>query len=439
MAGAALALLLTFADPSYGATPGTETANEAIAISANPQSVGTGSTLTLDQVLTAAKERNPEIRSMRSMWEALKERPAQERALPNPMLTYQGMNEVGSYRFPNASENRFEVQQAFPFFGKRGLKGKVALADAKAKEFEYQTIVRDVIFMVKETYYDLYSVQRALTITRAQEDLLKQMESAALAKYKVGEVTQQDVLKAQAEISMLKTRILDLEQQDATLKATLNQLMNQPAESPLGLASTEPPKEFDLEAGDLLRAARENRPEINQAQAKIDRNVSYRALMKKEYWPDYRLGLEYRSFQESTDMMMFSLSVDLPLWRGKYKAGVQEATKMVESELLAKEAIERQSAADVQSAYFKLQSAQRTLDLYRTALIEQAEARFRASESGYRTGQIGFLDLLESERFLLDTRVMAAMAEGALGISWARLERAVGTDLTPGSAKSSQP
>ena len=61
-------------------------------------------------------------------------------------------------------------------------------------------------------------------------------------------------------------------------------------------------------------------------------------------------------------------------------------------------------------------------------MIPQAEARFKASDAAYRTGKGDFLDLLESERFLLNARTLAAMAEGNLGMQLARLERAAGTD-----------
>jgi cobalt-zinc-cadmium efflux system outer membrane protein len=112
---------------------------------------------------------------------------------------------------------------------------------------------------------------------------------------------------------------------------------------------------------------------------------------------------------------------------------------MVESAKFSLEAAERQTAADVQAAFFRLQSAQRTFDLYDKSIITQAEARFDASEAGYRTGRVGFLELLESERFLLDTRVAAAMAEGQLGMALARLERATGLDLMSGSPSNQRP
>jgi outer membrane protein TolC len=191
------------------------------------------------------------------------------------------------------------------------------------------------------------------------------------------------------------------------------------------------PEDFDT----LSALAATNRPEIRAAQAQVERYELEKRLMAKEYLPDYKLGLEYRDIGNSDDMLMFSLSFDLPIWRSKYSAGVREAEQMRASSLAAREGAERRSANDVQDASFKLQTARRTLSLYRNELIPQAEARFNASEAGYRTGQIDFMDLLESERFRLEARMMAAMAEGAVGMQSARLERAVGIALPPGGSE----
>jgi outer membrane protein TolC len=133
-------------------------------------------------------------------------------------------------------------------------------------------------------------------------------------------------------------------------------------------------------------------------------------------------------------MVMFTVGIDLPVWRSKVRAGVREAELMKASSQAAREAAEKNSARDVQDAYFKLLTAQRTLALYQTELIPRAEARFNASETGYQTGKVDFMDLLESQRFLLSVRIMAAMTEGNIGMQFARLERAVGTDLPSGPA-----
>jgi cobalt-zinc-cadmium efflux system outer membrane protein len=409
----------------------------AVALAAEPVEIV--SSLTLDQVVAEALQKNPQLRSMRAKWEAMKERPVQERTLPNPMLAVKGENAPDNFSFPKTQETRVEVEQTFPWFGKLGLKGKVAEKEAEVMQREYEAMLREVMMMVKESYFDLYAVQRSLSITRSEEDVLKQMQKIAEAKYGVGEVTQQDVLKAQAEISMLQARILELEQQESVLKAKLNQLLNRRADSPLGLAVTEPQREFEFQADQLFGLAEKTRPEIKQARAQIERSQHERDLMKKEFFPDYRLGLEYghmnsgyTDFSGSENLLMFTVGIDLPVWQTKYRAGVREANKMIESTQAALEATEKQTSYDVQDASFKLLTARRTLDLYKTALVPQAEARFQASDAGYRTGKVDFLDLLESERFLLNARVMAVMAEGNVGMQLARLERAVGTDLKPG-------
>ncbi len=394
---------------------------------AEPQEIARS--LTLDEVVDAAVRDNAQLHALRARWEAIRERPVQARTLPNPMFQYAGMDMTDRGNWPNTEEKRFMVEQSFPWFGKLGLKGKIAEKEAEADEHMYQAMLREVIMMVKENYFDLYAVQRSLSITHAEEEVLKRMTRIAETMYATGVRTQQDVLKAEAELTMLKQKLLELEQQEVVIKARLNNLLNRRADSPLGLAVTAPDVEGEPDLEQLFRIAEEQRHEIEHAQAQIERNRYERQLMRKESFPDYKLGVEYRNFREGDDMVMMIVGFDLPIWRTKYRAGVREAEKMIESSQAAKEATERQVSLDVRDAQFKLVTARRTRELYRTALIPQAQARFDASEAGYRTGKVDFMDLLESERFLLSARVMAAMAEGNVGMELARLERAIGTEL----------
>ena len=404
----------------------------AIALYAEPQEIA--SSLTLDEVVADALQGNPQIHAMRARWEAAREKPAQKRTLPNPEFMYMGMDSTSGYSFPNTPEKRLELDQPFPWFGKLGLQGRIAEQDAQAMQREYEATRHEVLMEVKESYFDLYAVQRTISIARAEVDVVRRIEQIAETKYATGTATQADVLKAQAEITTLKQRLLEMEQQEVTLKAKLNQLLDRPADSPLGLAVTEPTLEFKANAPDLFALAEKSRPEIQGATAEVQRSQLERQLMNKEFFPDYRLGVQYRDIAGG-DMVMFIVGFDLPIWQTKYHAAAREAKKTIESSQAALEAVEKQTSFDVQDSHFKLLTAQRTVELYRAALIPQAEARFSASEAGYRTGLVDFLDLLESERFLLTARVMEATAEGDVGMQLARLERAVGTDLTKAEEK----
>lgn len=394
------------------------------------------SSLTLDQVIAEALRNNPQVRSMQAKWEAAQERPTQERTLPNPALTFKGGNGVDDFNFPRTQETRVGVEQTFPWFGKLGLRGEVAEKDAAIVHHEHEAMELEVVASVKEAYFDLYAVQLSMSITRAEEDVLKEIETIAESRYATGAASQQDVLKAQTETTMLKQQLLDLEQQEATAKAKLNLLLDRPADSPLGLAVSPPVLETEVDTGRLFDQAEKGRPEIRRAQMDIERNEAQRNLMKKEFYPDYRLGLEYghmeggyTDFSGSENQLMVTIGFDLPIWRTKYRAGLREAEKMIESSRATLEAAEKQISYDVQDAHFKSLTARRTVELYKNSLIPQAAARFKASEVAYRTGQVSFLELLESERFLLNARVMEAMAEGNLGIQLARQERATGAGV----------
>jgi outer membrane protein TolC len=379
---------------------------------------------------------NAELKSLHAKWEAMQERSAQVGALPNPMFTYSGMDMASGGTWPNTSEKRFMVQQEFPWFGKRALMERIAAEDAEAMQREFETMTREVVMMVKESYFDLYAVQQVITITRDEQDVVRRMEKVAETMYATGDRSQVDVLKAQAEITMLKQKLLDFQSRESTLKAKLNMLLNRRADSPFGVAVTPPETEFSGSLDTLFAVAATNRPEVKAAQAQVERYELEKKLMAKESLPDYKLGLEYRDIAASDNMVMFTISVDLPVWRSKYRAGVFEAEKMRASSQAAREAAERQSDFDVQDSAFKLQTARRELELLRMELIPQAEARFDASEAGYRTGKVDFMDLLESERFLLGAKMMVAMTEGNTGMQAARLERAVGRELKTGTPDS---
>lgn len=385
-----------------------------------------GAPFTLDNAVQWALRNNAKLRSLRARLEALGERPAQTGTLPDPMFTYSGMDATSGGNWPNTAEKRYSLDQDLPGFGKRSLRRGVALKAAEAAGRELDAAVLDTSLKVKETYFDLYAAQQILAITRDEEAVLRNMADIAATMYAAGSRAQSDVLKAQAELTLLKQKQQDLAAQETVLKAKLNTLFNRAAGSALGTAEPPPATNFPESAESLADLARASRPELKAARARIEQSELETRLMARESLPDFRVGMEYRDQGTGEDMAMVSLGVQLPLWRSRYRAAVREAEHMRAAGVAAQEAVERQILLDVQAACAELQAARRSLELYRNELLPQATARFRASEAGYRAGTLDFMDLLESERFLLDARRMAVMAESAAGAQAARLERAIG-------------
>lgn len=383
--------------------------------------------LTLMAVVADALAGNPNLLATRAKWEAMKNRPAQAGAPANPMFTVRGMDMADGGDFPDANEKQYAIEQPLTGFGKGRLRRQAADYEAQGMEFEFETLALDLTRDVKETYHGLWSARQARDIVRDETNVLARLEAVAQTVYAAGQSSQTDVLKAQTELTMLEPRLLDLDAQIGNLESKLNVLMGRAVDGPIEIA---PPPELPDPKGradELLGIAEQNRPEIKRAAAGLAQARTERTRMGRESLPDYRLGFEYRTFRDNEpDMAMFMVSVELPIWRGKFRAGIREADQMVVSGQAALDAARQQADLDARQAWFDAQTAQKTAHLYRNTLIPQAQTRFEASEAGYRTGRVDFMDVLESERFLLEARVMAAMAEGEAGMQAARLERALG-------------
>jgi outer membrane protein TolC len=187
-----------------------------------------------------------------------------------------------------------------------------------------------------------------------------------------------------------------------------------------------------------------------RARARIAEAGAMIELAKKEYFPDVTLGLTYTLVGEredaagramppegnGDDVVGLMAGVNLPVWRKKLAAGVEEAS---ERELAAQEGL-RGVATDIAKALGDLlQRIPLTAEqyaLFDEVLAIQAEEALRSAEAAYSSGALGALDLLDAERVLLEVRIATARTLADLAIAVARLEGAVAAPLAPAVAGS---
>jgi outer membrane protein TolC len=395
-----------------------------VAGAAEATNVGADSTgpRTLDEYLRLARDANPTPRVATARALAARERVGVAKGYPDPTLAY------GYYTAPDAMKGRQEVmlRQEIPFPGKLGLRGEVASRQAGVASRMADATVLDVDLDIKTAFYRYVGLTETARVLEAEAALLGRMRDVALVRYEAGAVEQPDVLKVELALSRLADETTLNRREIAATRARLNELIGRDATSPLLNPTWSVPDASVIDRVAFADSARARRPEVAGAREEIAMADASRRLAKREFIPDFMLGVNYEFGAGEESWWELMAGVNLPIWIGKRRAMVREAEAMQRSAGYRLQEETLRTLREVEEAAERARAARERLERFDNLILPQAEATFASSEASYRTGRADFLDYLDSERMLLETRKEYAMVVADLGMQLAALERAVG-------------
>ena len=407
--------------------------------SANPYS--TNNDARLAAYVAEALERNPGVRESLARYRAALQRLPQAAALPDPMLEVTQFARAPETRV-GAQTTSLGVSQRFPWFGKRGDRRQAAAKEAAVLARNHEAAQAEVVRRVKLAYYDLAYIDRAMRISEQDLDLLDHFETLAQARYAQGVGLQQAALKLQAEITRGLANLETLRRQRTDAETVLNKLRNRRAEEPAPRVELPPaPAAPHVDFAALREAAQRHRPEIAAAFERIESAEKRLHLARTERLPDVTVGAGFINVlgrrglaaglpppaSNGKNIYSVTVGVNLPLSRRKYDAAVFEATeRLIAARQRYRETVNEAGLA-VRAVGFRLQTIRRQIDLFQGALLPQAEQALRSTEAAYATATVGVLDLLDSERMLLEVRLGLARLQSDFMKSLAEMERTLGT------------
>lgn len=392
----------------------------------------------VDQVL----ERNPRIAAAQARARAARAQAPQAKALPDPML--------GATGFASTPETRVGPQtiigtlsQRLPWFGKLGLRETAALQRADALDAEVEAQRLELVTETRRLFYEIGFLDAWHDVLAADRETLIHYEELARARYASGVGIEQAVIKIQAEITKDDTRLLDIGTRRATLVAALNSLRDLPQNTEVPKLELPRYPEVTLEREALRARALALRPEISQADAEIARAQTFVDLAQKEYKPDVTLAATYTivgsrgdpagiaapPLDNGKDVFAVSASINLPIRRGKLKAGLREAAEIRTSATEGKRSVITGIDRSLGELTERLMLTWQQLRLFERVLGIQADQSLRSAEAGYSAGSLNSLDLLDAERVLLEVRTATERARADYAIALSRLEGAVGEAL----------
>ena len=387
--------------------------------------------LSIKNAVSEAIKSNPEILAANRSYEAAKARIPQELLPEDPMLEYNyDEMRAGVMDLAGKPMRSYAISQKMPFPTKLLLRSNMASKDAKISYEGYREKERDVISRTKSAYLELWLLEKSIEITKESEALLEQFSSSAAARYSLGKASQQDALKAQLELAKVKNNLVTLNQRRDIAQAKLNILMNKDPRTGLVIDRDLPHFQINGSLDELCDMAKKLRPQLRAFRYAVERGKSAYLLAWNEFLPDLSARYEQMILDGVGDKWAGMVGVSVPIWFWEKQAS---GVRQMKAELAMFKAeynmMENMALFDVKEAYAKIESYKKLVETFETSFMPQAEQALKASLTGYEANQIDFLNLLDSQRMLLEIKVDYYRMLVDLEMAKAELEKAVGADL----------
>ena len=388
--------------------------------------------LPLADVVSEAVAKNPEIAAAQKRYDAARQRPTQERSLPDPMVST-GYSANGR-PWPGAglgteptSNIGFMVSQDVPYPGKLNLRASIASREADAVSQEIAAARLSVTARVKQAYYRLaytYAVGDVLTRNR---DLLDTLLKVSENRYAVGQAAQQDVIKAQTQLSILELQLERVRQERATREGELNALLARSTTTAVGQPEDLQLTAFDTSLDVLVALANEHAPMLRRDQIMVDRSQLAVEAARKEYKPDFGVTGGYYYMGAMPPMYEFRFDVKIPLQRARRAAAVAEQLNTVEQARSTYDSTRLGLQGRIQEDYQMASTSVRLATLYRQTVLPQARLALESSMASYQTGAVDFLSVLTNFGAVLEYEMTYFDELNAFHTAASRLEEMTGT------------
>lgn len=369
----------------------------------------------LEDFVRYALGHHPDLDAAFQRWRAAVERIPQARTLPDPRVSLAVVLDQVDSSAEYMGE-QYTIEQMFPWFGTLALGGDMALARAHAEAQRYEATRLQVVDQVSRAYFEYAFQCHAVLIAGENLDLLVDLEAVTRTMFRTGAATLADVNRAQIEIGRLDDQVRSLEDLVGVAAAELNVALGRSVHARLPATPMRPtlhvmaalPAYTDAQ---WLVLARQNNPELVAARHDAEQQHLAIALARKSYYPDVAVGVEYARDgsarlamidQGGADMIAGMISVSVPIWRGKYEAGVREAQALASEAHRRIESREIRLEADLKRELVNHRDSLRKLELYGDTLLPMARQTLTTTEMAYRAGTASFSELIDTQRVLLE-------------------------------------
>jgi outer membrane protein TolC len=396
----------------------------------------------LAHLVDTALANNPELKSSQARWQMYASKAKQASTLEDPMFMFKLQNmlvrEPFVFNKDPQSARVIGISQQLPFWGKRALRQEVAQFEAESYKWSIEERKLELARMVKETYYQIWAVDKSMEIVAKNLRILADFVTIAESKYSVGQGVQQDIYKAGLEKSKMLDMQINLTQQRKSLAANVNYLLYRPGNTPVGTVADFVLPQLPFSAEQLNQIALESRPQIKSLASLTSKGQASHRLAQKEFYPDFNLSFEYMfkdaittemSTDPGYDMFTLGVTFNLPFQQQRRHAMIAESTSETTMATEELNGLKSTISYTINDTLAQLERRRKLVELYKGGIIPQAEQSLESAVISYRVNKVDFLTLLDGRMslFTFERELNESQAEYMMGV--AKLEATVGIEL----------
>ncbi len=348
---------------------------------------------------------------------------------------------IGVVTLPPPSPNLYDARLVltYPLSSGGRIEAQIAMAEANLKgaEATFERIKQQIIFAVRQAYYQLLLAQAGLdsanhTVTQAAENL-------RVARARVASGVSPKFDEVQADVALAAARQAQVRARNGVAQAVqgLAGLVNLPLDTPLAPQDPFAVTAVQTSLDRLIARALEARPELVEVQAR--QAAAQAGIALTESGARLNLGLSGAFDYSNTNafipgtQLSSTWSVTLAATLNVSDGGltterINEARQRLEQLKAAEEAQRQAIELEVRQAYLNLLSAREELT-GADALLAQAAEALRIAKVRFAAGVGTSLEVLSAQASSSQAEVAKAQALFTYNVARAALVRAVGAEV----------
>jgi len=388
---------------------------------------GSSRTLSLPQALQRVLAANPRLTAAERDIGIATGLKVQAGALPNPDLSFELDNALGSgpYKGLRSAETNLQLSQLIELGGKRQARLAAGEAGVDTAVWQRRATRLEVLSETAIAFITVIGAQRRIEIFDEQISSLDQLIPLLQKRVQEGASSPAETLRAQVAADLFRVDRERARTQLATARRDLAILMGDATprfgEAMGRLASVGQPPPFKA-----VTDAIEANPQLMRWTAVTAQRNAELIIARLRAVPDLRVAAGWRHFDNTNDNAV-RLGVSIPLPIFDQNAGNIYAAQETLAKAAAERSINRLVLTSIAGrAYDALTGALAELKLLRTSVIPNARNAAETIQSGYLQGRFTLLELLDVRGSVLQALLREQEALQNFHIAIATIEGLVG-------------